>query len=346
LKWLAYIKKIPDTVRESRSYRRVRIAAKQIFIPGFERVPLYDVAKFFLRQVNRVGLNQRAAAISYSILLAIPAILILIFTLIPYFPDSIKNDIAKQINDLARSISPTPSTEKWVTGFIKDFVKTSRSGLLSTGLFFVALASSNAILGVMSSFNASITELRKRNFLQIRFTAIKITAVLFFALFVTVFFLIYEDYLLRQFLSKREFKGAFWKNVVAYLRWFHILVFVVFSVGLIYKYAPQQTVRWRWMSPGTIMATVLTVLTYVLFSWYLNHFARYNEIYGSVGTVIILMLLIYFNALMLLIGFELNVAIYEVKKRQPASLKTNENEVINIIDDTKETQNAISEEIM
>jgi membrane protein len=333
-------------VRGSRSYRRLRIATKHIFIPGFERVPLYDVAKFFFRQINRVGLNQRAAAISYNILLAIPAILILIFTLIPYFPASIKNDIANQITSLAKSISPTPATEKWVTGFIKDFVKTSRTGLLSTGLFFVALASSNAVLGVMASFNASLLELRKRNFLQFRFTAIKITALLFLALFVTIIILVYEDYALHKFISRRELRGTFWCNAVMYLRWLQILIFIFFSVAVLYKFAPQHAVRWRWMSPGTIMATVLTILTYIIFSWYLNHFARYNEIYGSVGTVIILMLLIYFNALVLLIGFELNVAIYAVKNKRAAQLKSNPNSVINIINDHLETNNGIADEIM
>jgi membrane protein len=325
------LQQLPQKIRAAKWFRLLRLLTKKIFIPGFERVPLYDVIKFFIKQVNTVGLNQRAAAISYNSLLAIPAAFIFIFTLIPYFPALVKNNIANEINLLAKSISPTPTTEAWVSSFIKDFVRTGRSALLSTGLFVVLFASSNAIMGIMTSFNGSLTELRKRNFLQLRFTAIKITLCLFILLLITVLILIGEDYLFKYYLSKTEYKSALFKNILMYLRWVQILVLIYLGIGFVYKYAPQQHVRWKILSPGSILATFLTVATYIIFSWYLKYFGRYNEIYGSVGTVIIIMVLIYFNALVLLIGFELNVAIYAIKNKRNNLLKNNtEPEIINL----------------
>ena len=330
MQFLKRLQKVPLLIKNGIFYRKLRYVTKKIYIPGFERVPLYDVIKFFILQVNKVGLNQRAAAISYNALLAIPAALIFIFTLIPYFPEVVKSNIENEINLLAKSISPTAATEKWVSSFIKDFVRNSRTGLLSTTLFVVLFAASNAIMGIMTSFNSSLIELRKRNFLQLRFTAIKITIGLFILLLVTILLIIGEEYVMAKIFSRVQTKTIIFKDIVVYLRWFLILMLIFIGVGFVYKYAPQQHYKWPLLSPGSILATLLTVFTYVIFSYYLNHYGRYNEIYGPVGTVIIIMVLIYFNALVLLIGFELNVAIYAIKNKlipNTPTLKT-----LNIVD--------------
>jgi membrane protein len=84
-------------------------------------------------------------------------------------------------------------------------------------------------------------------------------------------------------------------------------------IAFIYKYAPAVHKRWRLSSPGTLLATVLTIMTTFLFSFWVNTFNSFNKIYGSIGTVLVIMLLTYFNSLILLIGFELNVSIHSLK---------------------------------
>jgi membrane protein len=85
------------------------------------------------------------------------------------------------------------------------------------------------------------------------------------------------------------------------------------AIACIYKYGPAVHKRWKLFSPGTLLATLLTILTTLFFSYWVNRFGNYNKIYGSIGTVMILMLLVYFNSLVLLIGFELNVSIHHLK---------------------------------
>ena len=108
-----------------------------------------------------------------------------------------------------------------------------------------------------------------------------------------------------------------WWNVV---RWTIIISVLFFGIAFIYKFAPSVKKRWDIFSPGSILATALTLLTTLGFSYWVNHFASYNKIYGSIGTVLIIMLIMYFNSLILLIGFELNVSITylqaEVEKRE------------------------------
>ena len=91
--------------------------------------------------------------------------------------------------------------------------------------------------------------------------------------------------------------------------WYLGSLIVYFGIAFVYKYAPSLTKRWKLFSPGAILATVLTLLTTLVFSYWVNNFASYDKVYGSIGTVLIVMGLIYFNSLILLIGFELNVSI-------------------------------------
>ena len=93
------------------------------------------------------------------------------------------------------------------------------------------------------------------------------------------------------------------------MRWIIILTLVFYSISLIYKFAPSVHKRWKIASPGAILATILLLTTTILFSYWVNNFASFNKVYGSIGTVLIIMNLVYFNSMVLIIGFELNVSI-------------------------------------
>src|SRR5258707_65561 len=97
------------------------------------------------------------------------------------------------------------------------------------------------------------------------------------------------------------------------VRWVVIIPLFYFAIAFIYKYGPAVHKRWRLFSPGTFLATALTIIITVAFSYWVNNFGTYNKVYGSIGTVMILMLMIYFNSLILLIGYELNVSIHHLQ---------------------------------
>jgi membrane protein len=105
----------------------------------------------------------------------------------------------------------------------------------------------------------------------------------------------------------------FWKDFIFYVRWIFIIGLVFYSIAFIYKYAPAVQKRWKLVSPGTILAAFLSLSATVGFSAFVNNFGRYNALYGSIGTIIMLMALIFINSLVLLIGFELNVSIKSLR---------------------------------
>jgi membrane protein len=285
--------------------------SKKIVLPGLQRVPLYDVVKFFLNQVKKVGLNDRARSISFSFLTAIPAATIFLCTLVPYLPVSEK--ISRQLLLITKDVTPNQNTYLLVSNFLDDFLNKPRAGLLSFGFLLAIFYSSNAMLGVMRSFDKSLIYNRKRNVFESRWMAIKLTILVMLMVVGSVILLVTQNELLKILLKWMHIRNHSARWLFKTLRWVVIIPLFYCAIAFIYKYGPAVHKRWRLFSPGTFLATFLTILTTLLFSFWVNNFGSYNKVYGSIGTIMILMLLIYFNSMVLLIGYELNVSIHHLR---------------------------------
>ena len=309
---IAAVKKLERFVYNSMPYRFSVTRSKKIILPGFEGLPLYDVIKFFLSQVKKVGLNDRAKAVSFSFLSAIPAAAIFLCTLIPYLP--IAKEIKRQLLLVTKDITPNQNTFVLVRGFLEDFLDKQRVGLLSFGFLLAIFYSSNAMMGIMRSFNKSLIYNQKKNIFQNRWMAIKLTILIILFVIGSVIILVTQDELLKSILKwmgiNANNHSARW--LFKTLRWVIIAPLFYYSIAFIYKYAPAVKKRWNLASPGTLLATVLIIATTLLFSYWVNKFGNYNKVYGSIGTILILMALVYFNSLVLLIGYELNVSIHHL----------------------------------
>ena len=283
----------------------IRKKSKNIFIPGFKGLSLYFILRFFFQQINKVGINERAAAISFNLIQALPAGLLFLFSIIPYLPDSL--NAKTQIFGLFKDLTPNTSTYVFIQNLIDQLFK-KHVGVFSFGFLLLIFYSSNAMMGIIRTFDTSIAE-RKRFFLHKRWRAIKITLILILLFLVSVLMLIGQEELsglLKGIFNMRKKAHIPWWNAT---RWLIIVALTFFGISLIYKYAPSVHKRWNLISPGSILATTLTLLTTIGFSYWVNNFASYNKIYGPIGTVLIIMLLIYLNSLILLLGFELNVSL-------------------------------------
>jgi membrane protein len=303
--------KLEKVIRRTPIFRYLSDKSKVIILPGFQGVPLYDVLRFFFSQVQKVGLNDRARSISFSFLIAIPAATIFLCTLIPYLP--VHKKISKQLMSLTNDLTPNQKASQLVTSFLNDFLEKPHTGLLSFGLFLALFYASNAMMGLMRSFNKSLIYNTQRNLFQARWMAIKLTTLLLFLVIGTMAILVTQDELLKRILAMAHVHRQNVKWLLQSIRWVFIIPLFYFSIAFIYKYAPAVRKRWDLSSPGTILATVLIILTTLVFSNWVNRFGTYNKVYGSIGTIMILMLLIYFNSMVLLIGYELNVSIHHLR---------------------------------
>ncbi len=294
--------------------------SKEITIPGFREIPLFDVIIFFTQQVKKIGLNERAAAIAFNLIMALPALMLFLFSIIPYFPEFL--DLKIQILSLFKDISPSSKTYGFIVGLLDDLMK-KNVGVFSLGFVLLLFYASNAMMAFIRTFDKSIQE-NKVFFLHQRWRAIKLTTILIILIISTTLVMLGQEQLSALFRKLFQIKRKAFLPWVNGIRWTIIIGLFFYGIALIYKYAPSVKERWKLISPGSILATFLTLTTTLLFSYWVNNFAAYNKIYGSIGTVLIIMLLIYINALILLIGFELNVSItYLTKKVKERKLTEN-----------------------
>lgn len=297
--------------------------SKKIVLPGFKGLPLYDVVAFLLTQIKKEGLNMRAAAISFNMLMAIPPFLIFLFTLVPYLPG--QKDFTRELLGVVRDLTPNRDTFKWVSEFIADFTK-PRSGLLSLGFLTAGFFASNAMIGIMNSFNRSLhtSYRRNRNFFEVRGAALKLTFFIALIFMASILLLIMQGSLLKNILNWLGIENASVRSWVGSLRWVVIIALIYYAIGLIYRFAPAIHRKWNVNSPGTTLATFLIIAVAILFSFWVNNFGTYNKVYGSIGTVIIIMSSFFINSLILLIGFELNVSINHLKMESEQRLAQEE----------------------
>jgi membrane protein len=285
---------------------------KHWYLPGFEGVPLFDVVRFFYNQVKTVGLSERASAIAFNFIMAIPPSFLFLFTLIPNLPFIKKREILNQLSLIIKDIIPAAGYNKTIINFIEEtFFDTPVFGLLSFGLLLALFFASNAMMGLMRSFNKNYHGFRRRAGLHDRWIAIRLTVLIFGLVLGCLVVLITQTAVLKWF----GLKSGFWLGLIAYVRWFVIIALIYYSIAFIYKYAPAVHKKWKLISPGTILATFLCIIASLGFSSFVNAFGRYNALYGSIGTIIVLMALVFINSLVLLIGFELNVSIKTLKAR-------------------------------
>lgn len=281
--------------------------SKKILLPGFQGIPLFDVVRFFFLKARKTGFTERASAIAFNFTMTIPPAVIFLFTLIPYMP--ISQAFINEMFSLIKDVMPGEHNSGGLIKFLSDILNKPRTGLLSTGFILAMFFSSNAVMGIMRSFDRNYVGFTKRNDLSERMTAIGLTLVLFVLLLVSLLALIMQASVLR-WLGITNTALIF---VIHNLRWIVIILMFFFAISLIYRYAPAVHKRWKLINPGSILATFLMLAFTAVFSYWVSNFSNYNELYGSISTVLILMLLIYFNSLVLLIGFELNVSINSLK---------------------------------
>jgi membrane protein len=281
--------------------------SQKIRLPGFQGIPLYDVLKFFFRQIRKVGITERAAAISFNCVMAIPPIIIFLCTLIPYLP--ISTEFIHQLHGLIRDVIPGEKNNSAIIKFIDDIIKKPKNDLLSIGFLLALFYSSNAVIGIMRAFDKNYVGFKKRKMINRRVSALQLTSVLFVLMFASLLVLIMQSSVLKLF----GLKSATVRQAIGHARWVVIVLLFFSSVSFIYRYAPFVHKRWKLINPGCILATTLMLLFTLFFSYWVNNFSNYNKLYGSISTILILMLLIYFNSLVLLIGFELNVSITSIK---------------------------------
>lgn len=283
--------------------------AKALYLPGFKGFSVFEIWPSFVKQLRKTSLFERAAAISFNIFMAIPPTLIFVFTLVPYLPISEK--FIQELFSLIRDVVPGEKNNAVIIGFLQDFLTQPRNELLSFGLLLALFFSSNAMMGVLRSFNKNYPGFRARSGLKRRQVALLLTITVFVLVFLSLLLLIAHSAVLKWIGLENET----WRGIIHNARWVIILFLFFFTVSFIYRHGAATERRWPFLTPGSVFATALMILATTFVSFWVNNFASYNKVYGSISAIFILMLLIFANSMAVLLGFELNVTLMNLMRR-------------------------------
>ncbi len=284
---------------------------KKIKIPGLEGMSLYDVLEMYVIGIIKGALTTRAGGIAYSFFMAVFPFMLFILTLIPYISISIPG-FQEGLISLISDVLP-PKTFEAVETVLIDIIKNEYGGLLSFGFLFSIFLMTNGVNAIFGGFEYSYHVKEVRSVVRSYIISLGVSLVMAFFLVLTVALTVFYKLGVTTLREKGWLKDEiFWVQIG---RGFLFVLMIFTIVSMLYHYGTKEGKHSKFISPGTVLTTILSIFTFYLFGYYVTEFSKYNELYGSIGTLLILMLFIWLNAIILLLGFELNASIYSLKSK-------------------------------
>jgi len=286
--------------------------AKTHSLPGFQKESIYDVTHLFYLGITKGTFNTRAYSLAFKFFFAVFPGIIFLFTLIPVIPidgfqnslmDFIRTDIPKGLRDIAIST-------------IEDLISTPRGGLLSFNFLLMLYLTTNGVHSLMNEFNNSFHVNETRNPITQRLVSIALAFILTLMLVLSIAIIITTHVLVSIAESKNILRNDDVSTfLIHFSKWIVVFALYYFAIAILYYFGPAKRKFFRFFSTGSIVTTLLIILTSYGFSIYLQYFNTYNKIYGSIGTIMLVMLWFYLNSYILLLGFDINASIANAKQK-------------------------------
>jgi membrane protein len=297
-----------------RIYRVLRVTilrnvihfTRKIWLPGFQGVSLYEILFFFVWTLRKGFISTRAAALSFHFFLAlIPFALVLVISCayVPFF------DLRQDIIPILSGFVPKIIIDNFIES-LDQLQNSTVNSILSIGFIMALYFISNGFRVIIQMFNASKIDFDKRSWFSTRIISFLLVIGFIISTLGMFLFMVWERKIINiladniPFVSNNE-------GIIFYFFTFLIIGSIVyFSVALLFYIAPLKRKTFKFLSAGATLSTVLILLIFLAYSYYVTNFANYNALYGSVGTIMVIMLWIYLNSYALLLGFELNASIH------------------------------------
>lgn len=311
--------KLESLIINSAPVRIITNWTKKVIVPRSEGLSLYEIGRFFIKELWNTKLNMRCAAVTYNFIVAIPPTMLFFFSLIPYLP---LKDVQQTILNTLKLVIPNHKIYINLRNVIVDFMNNQQGGVLSVGILLTLFFSSNGMMGLLQSFEKTHLSVHKeRSSFRMRWTAIKLTVLLMFVGLLSIVALIIQSAELNRLLLK-IFGNVTGVRIVSLLI---VVYMILYAISAIYKYGPSFKTRMKFISTGSVFATIMIITTTVVFFFLVNNFINYNKVYGSIGTLMAFMVWMWLNTFVILIGYELNVSIIlgKLSREEDATAKKN-----------------------
>lgn len=295
---------------------------KTIKLPGLEGLSLYDLMEMYVNGIVQGALSSRASAISFSLFMALFPLLIFMVTLVPFLVEyiSIQNEnFELQFQLFLESFLPN-ATGDYFGDIFRQIKDQKRGGLLSSAFLLSIFLVANGVNSIFGGFETSYHIELKRNFFRQYLYALMVGLILAILIIVGFVAYIYFEFYVLGYLTEfaaRQGGYVLDEDEIIGVQIAKILFFIVlsyFTTAILYYFGTKEGKQARFFSIGALVTTILFLLTSYLFGIYVEKFARYNELYGALGGLLILMVYIWLNSNILLLGFELNASLNSLRK--------------------------------
>jgi membrane protein len=281
--------------------------AKRVQPVGFSGLTLYDLAYFLMVDTKKNALTTRASAVAFTFFLALFPAIIFFFSLIPLLPVA---NLHQQLLKEMQTLLPENAYQAAVMT-INDLMITQHNGLLSFGFLVTLYLATNGIDALIEAFNHSLHIQERRSFIKQRLVSLGLFIALTLLVVTASLLIIFSEVAINYAIASGVLLSDGLIMLVLTLgKWLIVFLLLFTATSLLYYFGPVNSRNYKFLSLGALLATVLSIITSLLFNYYVNHFGTYNKVYGSIGTVMVIMLWLQFNCLVILIGFDLNAKIY------------------------------------
>ncbi|MFA5556816.1 MAG: YihY/virulence factor BrkB family protein [Flavobacteriaceae bacterium] len=289
--------------------------AKKITFKKLGGLSLYTILELYSIGIVQGAFTSRAAAVAFNFFMAIFPFLLFILNLIPYMPlDNFQEDFFKFLSE-----NVPPNTYDAIYGIIEDIMNNSNKGLLSSGVILAVFLMANGVSSMLAGFENSYHITITRGFIRQYLVSLVLGVCLSLILLITVALIVVTEIFINMF----EYIYFDRVQIMLWFRYLFVTLMILFCVSLIFRFGSKQFKKTSFLSIGSVISTLLIVLSSYGFGIYVLRFAKYNELYGSIGTLLVVMIYIWLNCMILLLGFELNATINRLKSEK--SVIFNEN---------------------
>lgn len=309
---------IRHQLTERRQYRRfiVWLRGLRFRADDGSAASVYDVAERLIEQLRRDSITKRASYMAFNFTLSLFPTIIFLFTLIPYIPvANLNTEIMAALQDvIPREMFAVTRTT------INDIITIPHGGLLSTGVLFALILSSNGLMALLDAFDTKYHTFRQRSYLRKRLIATVLTIILSLVLLLSVAGLFFGTYIVDFLVYHELLSEQTTPALLNLLKVISLLLLFFFTTAMIYYYVPAVDDKWPFFSVGAVVATLLIFLVSFIFTLYIRIFNSYNHFYGSIGALVGVMVWLDFVCMTLVLGFEINISIDAVLRRASGHL--------------------------
>jgi membrane protein len=301
-------KEIEESIEKIPVLRNIIRPLKWIKLPRLEGLSFYDLLELYILGILEGGLTYHASSIAFSFFMALFPFALFILNLIPFIPiEGFQEDFLQFVKE-----GVPPNTYDAIYKIISDILNNSQSGLLSTGFILSIFLMANGLNGILGGFESSKHVLIKRKFWNQYLVSLGMSLILSFLLLATIAIIVVFEVIIQHTIIQDVFSDQIPFIILG--RYIFIILMILITTSILFKFGTIHDKNRVFISIGSVFTTILIILDSYFFGIWVLRFSKYNELYGSIGTLLIMMFYIWINCMILLLGFELNATVNKLKR--------------------------------